>query len=62
MISYEKHGGIWYQIPQQKGQVEDTCKQILMPKSLREKVMQVAHDSLLGGQFRSEENGEMDSN
>ena len=49
MVSYEKRGGVWYRIRQRKYDVGDTRKQILVPKSLRERVMGVAHDSLFGG-------------
>ena len=49
VISYEKRGGIWYRIRQRKDVVGDPRKQILLPKSLRERVMRVAHDSLFGG-------------
>ena len=49
VVSYEKRGGIWYQIPQRKDDIGETRKQILVPKSLRERVMGVAHDSLFGG-------------
>ena len=34
---------------QRKDDVGDPRKQILVPKSLRERVMGVAHDSLFGG-------------
>ena len=49
VISFEKHGGIWYRMRQRKGDPGETRKQILVPKSLRERVMGVAHDSLFGG-------------
>ena len=49
MVSYEKRGEIWYRIRQRKDDIGDPRKQILVPKSLRERVMGVAHDSLLGG-------------
>ena len=48
-VSYEKRGRIWYRIRQRKDDVEDPRKQILFPKSLRERVTGVAHDSLFGG-------------
>ena len=48
-IYYEKRGGIWYRVRQRKDEVGDTRKQILMPKSLRAKVMEVAHGFLFGG-------------
>ena len=48
-ISYEKRGGIWYRVRQRKDEVVDDLKQILVPKSLRAKVMEAAHDSLFGG-------------
>ena len=49
VVSYEKRGGIWYRILQRKDDIGDSRKQILVPKSLRERVMGVAHDSLFGG-------------
>ena len=49
MVSYEKREGIWYRIRQRKDDVGDPRKQILVPKSFREKVMRVTHDSLFGG-------------
>ena len=48
MVSYEKRGGIWYRIRQRKNEVGETRKQILVPKSLTEKVMEVARDSWFG--------------
>ena len=51
VVSYEKPGGIRYRIRQRKDDVGDPCKQILVPNSLRERVMGVAHDSLFGGHF-----------
>ena len=45
-IAFEKRGGIWYQIRQRNDEVGDTRKQTLVPKSLREQVMEEAHDSL----------------
>ena len=49
VVSYEKRGGIWYRIRQRKDDVGDPHKQILVAKSLIEGVMEVAHDSLFGG-------------
>ena len=49
VVSYEKRGRIWYRIRQRKNDVGDPRKQILVPKSLREREMGVAHDSLFGG-------------
>ena len=49
MALYEKRGGIWYRIRQRKVDVGDSRKQILIPKSSRERVMGVAHDYLFGG-------------
>ena len=46
--SYEKCGEIWYRMRQQKDKVGDTRKQILVPKSLREKVIEVAQEFLFG--------------
>ena len=49
VVSYEKRGGIWYRIRQRKDDDGDPRKEILVPKSLRERAMGVAHDSLFGG-------------
>ena len=49
VVSYEKRGRIWYRIRQRKDDVGDPRKQILVPKSLKERVMAVAHDSPFGG-------------
>ena len=49
VVSYEKREGTWYQIRQRKDDVGDPRKQILVPKSLRRRVMGVAHNSLFGG-------------
>ena len=49
VVSYEKRGRIWYRIRQRKDDVGYPRKQILVPKSLRERVMGVAHESLFGG-------------
>ena len=49
VVSYEKRGGIWYRIRQRKDDVGGPRKQILVPKSLRERVMGVVHNSLFGG-------------
>ena len=49
VVSYEKRGGIWYRIRQKKDDVGDPRKQILVPRSLRERVMVVADDSLFVG-------------
>ena len=56
VVSYEKRGAIWYRIRQRKDDVGDPRKQILVPKSLRERVMGVAHDSF-GGTLGGEEDG-----
>ena len=39
---------MWYRIRQRKDDAGDPRKQILVPKSLRERVMRVAHDSFFG--------------
>ena len=49
MVSYDKQGGTCYRIHQRKNDVGNPRKQILVTKSLRERVMGVAHDSLFGG-------------
>ena len=49
VFSYEKRGGIWYLMRQRKDDVGDPRKQILVLKSLRERVMGVAYDTLFGG-------------
>ena len=51
-IAYEKRRGIWYRIRQRKDEAEDTRKQILVAMSLRAKVMEVAHNSLFGGDLK----------
>ena len=48
-VTYEKRGGIWYQIRQRKDEMGDTRKQILVLRPLRVKVMEVADNSLFGG-------------
>ena len=48
VVSHEKRGKIWYRIRQRKDDIGDPRKQILVPKSLRERVMGVAHNSLFG--------------
>ena len=48
-ISYIKRGGIWYQIRQRKYEEGNTRMQILVSKLLIEKVIEVVHDSLFGG-------------
>ena len=48
VVSDEKRGGIWYRIRHRKDDVGDLCTQISVPKSLRERVMGVAHDSPFG--------------
>ena len=59
VVSYEKRGEICYRLCQRKNDVGDPRKQILVPKSLRERVKGVAHDSLfvghLGVRLRSRE-------
>ena len=48
VVSYEKQE-IWYPIRQRKDVARDPHKQILVPQSLRERVIKVAHDSFFGG-------------
>ena len=51
VILYETSGEIWYRIRQQKDKIGDNRKQICCP-SRWEKMMEAAHDSLLGGRLR----------
>ena len=48
-IANEKREEIWYRIRQRKDEMGDAHEQILVSKLLREKVMEMAHDSLFGG-------------
>ena len=57
VVSYEKQGGIRYRIRQRNDDVGDHRKQILVPKSLRERVMGVAHDSPQGDAWDEEDGG-----
>ena len=49
VVSYEKRGRLWYRIRQRKDDVGNPRKQILVPKSLIERVICVAHESFFGG-------------
>ena len=48
-IKYEKRRGILYRIRSRVDGLDECSKQIMVPKTLREKVMEVAHDSFFGG-------------
>ena len=47
-VNFEKRRKILYRV-RRSIDSEETCKQILVPKSLRRRVMEVAHDSMFGG-------------
>ena len=48
-IKYEKRRGILYRIRNRVDGLGDCSKQIMVPKPLRRKFMEVAHDSIFGG-------------
>ena len=48
-IKYEKLRGILYRIQSQADGLGECSKQIMVPKTLKRKIMEVAHDSILGG-------------
>ena len=48
-MKFEKHQGILYQICRRIYGLEETWKQIMVPKSLQIRVMKIAHDSIFGG-------------
>ena len=47
-IKYEKRRGILYRIGSRVNELGECSKQIMVPKTLRKKVMEVAHDSIFG--------------
>ena len=49
VVAYKKLKGILYRVRQRKDIPGETGKQILVPKLLRTRVMEVAHDSMFGG-------------
>ena len=49
VVVYKKLKGILYRVRQRKDIPGETSKQILVPKLLRTRVMEVAHDSMFGG-------------
>ena len=49
VVAYKKLKGILYRVRQRKDIPGETGKQILVPKLLRTRVMEVAHDSVFGG-------------
>ena len=49
LVMYKKLKGILYRIRQRKDALGETGKQILIPKLLRTRVMEVAHDSIFRG-------------
>ena len=48
-IKYERRRGVLYRIRNRVDGLGECSKQIMMPKTLRRKVMEVAHDSIFGG-------------
>ena len=48
-IKYEKCTGILYRIRSRVDGLGECSKQIMVPKTLKRKVMEVAHDSIFGG-------------
>ena len=48
-VKFEKRQGILYRIRRRIDGLEETWKQIMVPKSLRIRVVEVAHDSIFGG-------------
>ena len=48
-IKYEKRRGILYRIRSRVDGLGECSKQTMVPKTLRKKVMEVAHDSIFGG-------------
>ena len=48
-MKFEKRQGILYRIRRKIDGLGETWKQIMVPKSLRIRVMEVAHDSIFGG-------------
>ena len=48
-IKYEKRRGILYRIRSRVDGLDECSKQIMVPKTLRKKVMEVAHNSIFGG-------------
>ena len=48
-VKFEKRQGILYRIRRRIDGLGETWKQIMVPKGLRIRVMEVAHDSLFGG-------------
>ena len=52
-IKYEKRRGILYRIRNRVDGLGECSKQIMLPKTLRRKVMEVAHDSIFGGHLGS---------
>ena len=52
-IKYEKRRGVLYRIRNRVDGLGECSKQIMLPKTLRRKVMEVAHDSIFGGHLGS---------
>ena len=50
-IKYENRRGILYRIRSRVDGLPECSKQIMVPKTLRRKVIEVAHDSIFGGHF-----------
>ena len=55
-MKFEKRQGILYRIRRRIDGLGETWKQIMVSKSLRIRVMEVAHDSIFGGHFGGKEN------
>ena len=49
LVTYKKLKGILYRVCQRKDIPGETSKHIVVPKLLRTRVIEVAHDSMLGG-------------
>ena len=52
-IKYEKRRGVLYRIRNRVDGLGECSKQIMLPKTLRRKVMEVEHDSIFGGHLGS---------
>ena len=48
-IKYKKRSGVLYRIRNRVNGLGECSKQIMVPKTLRRKVMEIAHDSIFGG-------------
>ena len=50
-VKFKKYLGLLYRIRRRSDGLGETEKQIMVPKSLRHRVMEVAHDSMFGDHF-----------